>query len=115
MKTIRQQLADIDQKICDLTIKKTALEAKLSAEVNFDHIVPGAVIQFAHGKGEGRRTIEGTVVATKPADPAQPRSTPMVKVAFGEGFEAQFATTYFSTVTKVVSSPAAAPAEAPAA
>ena len=109
-KTIRQQLAEIDQKICDLTIKKTALEAKLGDEVNDAHIVPGAVVQFPYGKGEGRRTIEGTVVATKAADPSTPKSAAMVKIAFGEGFDAQFATVYLASVTKVVSSPAAQPA-----
>jgi len=105
-KTIRQQIADLETKIGELQAKKTVLQVKADQEVNFDHIVPGAVIQFPYGKGEGRKVVQGTVAGVQLADPAQPKSAPMARVAIGEGFNAQLVTVYFAVVEAVISSPA---------
>jgi len=114
-KTIRQQVADIDAKITELTVKRTALQAQADAEVNFDHVVPEAVVEFKYGKGETAKTFSGFVVAVKLADPAVPKSAPQARVSFGEGFEAQVVTVYFAAITKVVSSPASPVEAAPVA
>lgn len=104
--TKRQQIEKIQKQIDDLTAKKTALQAQLDKEVNFDHIVTGAQIQFVYGKGDNKRSVVGTVAGVQLADPAQPKSAPMARVAIGEGFEAQLVTVYFAVVEAVISSPA---------
>lgn len=100
-KSLKQQLVDIQTKIDELLVKKAGIEAALANEVNEEHIVPGATVEFIYGKGEGKRLVSGTVVAVKKADPAVAKSADQVKVAIGEGFDAQFAVIYLSTISKV--------------
>lgn len=111
-KTKRELIADIDKKITDLTIKRTALAAQADAEVNYAHVVEGAVVEFSYGKGESVRKYEGSVVAVAQADPTVPKSAPQVRVAFGSGMTAQIVTVYLSKVERVISSPVAVAAPA---
>lgn len=100
-KSVRQQLADVKEKIEKLQAEQTVLEGKLSNEVDPAQVVPGAVIEFPYGKGENKRTVVGQVVGRKDAE-AGSKGGDLVKVAVGEGFEAFFATIYPNQVTKIV-------------
>lgn len=100
-KTLKQQITEIDDKIAELQVKKVGLEAKLADIVDPDMVVAGANIEFEYGKGDGRRTLLGTVLGRKNAE-AGAKGGDLVKVAVGEGFDAQIVTISPNVVTKIV-------------
>lgn len=97
-KTLRQQLADLDSKIAELTSKRAELAEKLADEVDPSAIKAGAKIAFKYGKPS--QPQQGTVIGRR--DPAEgEKGKPLVRVAVGEGFEAQIVTITADAVTKV--------------
>jgi predicted secreted protein len=106
-KSIRSQLATVVASIAALEVKKTTLEAELAAnpEVNTDLAVAGAVIEFKYGKGTSVKSLTGQVIGRK--EPAEgEKGATQLRVAAGEGFDAQLVTIYLPYITKIVSSPA---------
>jgi hypothetical protein len=101
-KSIRQQIADIDTKIASLQVERTKLEEAAKNEVNPEALTAGVVIEFNYGKGTEKRVLQGPIVGVKLADPAVPKSSTMLRVAVGEGFDAQLITVYPAQVTKVI-------------
>lgn len=99
-KTIREQIASIDAQVAKLAAKKVELEAKVGNEVDTTLIVAGATVDFNYGKSPNLRALTGQVVAVKPNEPGQKGGT-LVKIAVGEGFDAQLVVVFPSAVTKV--------------
>lgn len=112
-KTIREQIATIDEQVKKLGEKRAELVAKQDSEVDPAHIIAGSTVTFDYGKGETKRVLTGVVTGVKPADPAVPKSATLIRVAVGEGFDAQIVTIYPASVTKAVLAvqPNTAPAE----
>lgn len=105
-KTIRQQIADIDEKIKNLTAARAVLVPKLDSEVDDAAIQAGAVVTFTYGKGETKRELTGQVLGRKNAEPGT-KGGDLIRIAVGEGFDAQIVTTYPACVTKVHAAEAA--------
>lgn len=101
-KSIREQIASQQAAIAKAQAAIVALEARLGEEVDVSQIVAGATVTFDYGKGETKRELTGGVLGVKPADPANPKSASLVRVAVGEGFDAQIVTIYPANVKKVV-------------
>lgn len=108
-KTAIQKIADIDTKIAALNVTRAELVVASENEVDPAKLVSGAVVTFNYGKGKDVRVLEGSIIGVKPADPAVPKSATLLRVAVGEGFDAQIVTIYPASVTKI------AAIEAPAA
>lgn len=106
-KSIRQQIADLNEQIEKLTVKRTALEAQAASEVNTDDVQAGRTITFNYGKGDGKKVLTGLVLGRKNAEPGT-KGGDLVKVAVGEGFDAIIATIYPSQVTAIAPVEAAA-------
>lgn len=100
-KTIREQIAAAQASIATLNAKVVELTAKLGDEVDYSKVLPGAVVSFNYGKGQTVRVLKGQVIGIKPADPAQPKSSPLIAIAVGEGFDAMIAKVYHTAVTKI--------------
>lgn len=116
-KSIRVQLATVIASIAALTVKKGELEVALAAspEVNTDQAVAGAVIEFKYGKGENVKLKTGQVIARQDPvadDKGVVKGATQLRVATGEGMDAQLVTIYLAYITKIVSSPAAPAVEA---
>lgn len=107
-KTAIQKIADIDAKIAALNVTRAELVIASENEVDPAKLVAGANITFNYGKGKDVRSLEGSIIGVKPADPTVPKSTTLLRVATGEGFEAQVVTIYPASVTKVAAVEAAA-------
>ena len=101
-KSIKQQIADIEENISKLQVKKVELENMLANEINEDKLVPGTNIVFVYGKGETKKDLTGTVVGIKLADPADKKSSTWLNVAVGEGFEAQTHKIIINAVKQIV-------------
>lgn len=99
-KTAIQQIADIDASIAKLQAKRAELEASAANEVDFDKVQAGAVVTFTYGKGETKRELTGQVLGRKNAEPGA-KGGDLVRVAVGEGFDAQIVTVYPNFVTKI--------------
>jgi hypothetical protein len=69
--------------------------------VNPEALTAGVSITFTYGKGNDKRELTGMILGVKLADPAVPKSSTMLRVAVGEGFDAQIVTVYPAQVTKV--------------
>jgi hypothetical protein len=112
-KTIREQIAGVDAQIAKLNAKRSDLVSKQDSEVDPAHIISGSTVTFSYGKGDTKRELVGVVTGVKPANPAEPKSATMIRVAVGDGFEAQIVTIYAASVTKAVlaAQPNTAPAE----
>lgn len=103
-KTIRQQITDIDTAIAKLQVKRVELEGKLASEVDTAAVQPGRTVTFEYGKGENKRTLTGLVLGRKDAEPGT-KGGDLVKVAVGEGFDAQIVTIYPSNVSAIAPLP----------
>ncbi len=106
-KSIREQIAAAQAKIVALQASIVELEAKVGDEVNAADIVTNATVTFQYGKGDTKRELSGMVLGVKQADPANPKSATMIRVAAGEGFDAPIVTIYVANVTKVTAPVAA--------
>jgi hypothetical protein len=113
-KTIRQQVADLDEQIKKLTAKRDELNAKADSEVDYDKVQAGAVVTFTYGKGETKRELTGQVLGRKNAEPGT-KGGDLIRIAVGEGFDAQIVTTYPACVTKIHADEVPAEEAAPAA
>lgn len=117
--TTHQKLAALKAQAEKLKDEIAALEAKAALEVNPDLVIADAVVQFEHGKGDTKKSLEGAIVGRK--DPAAgEKGGSQVKIAVGAGFDAAIYTVYVAAVTKIVrnadgSVPSAVSAEAQAA
>lgn len=100
-KTIREQITALDEQIAKLNTKKTELSAKLADEIDPAALVPNTVIDFEYGKGDNKKVITGRIIGRQGPDPENKKSSVMLKVAVGEGFEAQLVVTYPANVKKV--------------
>ena len=100
-KTIREQIAALDEQIKKLTDKKAELTTKLGDEIDPSALVPNTVIDFEHGKGDTKGIKTGRIIGRQEADPNNKKSSVMLKVAVGEGFDAQLVVTYPANVKKV--------------
>lgn len=101
-KTALQQIADVDAAIVKLQAKRAELVTAAQNEVDPAKLVAGANIEFAYGKGDTKKNLVGMILGVKLADPEQPKSSTMLRVAVGEGFDAQIVTVYPAQVTKIV-------------
>lgn len=99
-KTAREKIASIDTQIAALQAKRVELEAKVGNEVDTSKVVAGRTVDFKYGKAPNLRDLTGSVVGVKPAVPGEKGGT-LVRVAVGEGFDAQIVTIFPSAVTKV--------------
>lgn len=111
-KTVREQIAAKQAIIAAATAAIADLTAKLGSEVDPAAITDGATVTFDYGKGTTRRALSGVVTGVKPADPANPKSATLVRVAVGTGFDAQIVTIYTSNVKAVTPAVVTEPAEA---
>jgi hypothetical protein len=100
-KTIREQITAKEALIVAAQAAIVELTAKLGSEVDSAAIVTGAGVTFDYGKGTTRRELSGVVTGVKAADPANPKSATLVRVAVGDGFAAQIVTIYTSNVKSV--------------
>ena len=101
-KTIREQIAAQQAIIVKAQAAIVVLNTKLGDEVDVALIVKGAQVTFDYGKGDTKRELTGYVLGVKPADAANPKSATLVRVAVGEGFDAQIVTIYPANVKKVI-------------
>lgn len=87
-KSTRQQLADLDAAIAKLQVRRAALaQATATSDVDPDTVQAGMVVSFLYGKGEGRKTLRGTVVGRRDPEEGK-KGGSFVKIAVGEGFDA---------------------------
>lgn len=93
-KSIREQIAALEAKLA-------ALKVQAENEIDPSSIVAGATVSFEYGKGDTKRTLSGVITGIKPADPAVPKSATLIRVAVGEGFDAQIVTIYPTAVRSV--------------
>lgn len=100
-KSIHEQIKTVEAAIHVQHEKLKVLQALAANEVNPALIVPTATVTFDYGKGDTKRELTGTVTGVKQADPANPKSATMIRVAVGEGFDAQIVTIYTVNVKKV--------------
>jgi len=100
-KSVRQQMADIDAKIEKLQVERAALEGKVADEVDTDLIQAGAIVSFLYGKGDNKTELTGQVLGRKNAEPGV-KGGDFVKVAVGEGFDADVKTVGVYAVTKIL-------------
>lgn len=98
-KTRTEQIAEIDKKIETLTLRKTALQAQQDSLVNFADVQTGRVVDFPQGKGDNVRTYTGAVIGRKNAEKEGEKD--LIRVAVGDGFEAQIITLAVAKVTKL--------------
>ena len=105
-KSVADKILAIDTRIAALTAKRAAIILK-GEKVSFESLVPGAIVVFDFGRGETRRELTGVITGVKAADPANPKSGALIRVAVGEGFDAEILTAQPSNVKSVVA-PAAA-------
>ena len=82
----------IDVRIEEATAAVDAARAKLAQLINerdnrsrIESIDKGSVVTFEYGRGEKRRTLTGTVTATKDDD----KQGRLLAVTVGEGFDAE--------------------------
>jgi ribosomal protein L19 len=101
-KTVREQIAAVEAQIAKLNEKKTELTAKLGDEVNPAELVSGAQVVFSYGKGTTVRELTGVITGVKLADPAVAKSSTLLRIAAGEGFDAQIVTVYPAAVKRIV-------------
>lgn len=99
-KTNREKLASVESRIEKLKAEAEVLRANLGNEVDTSKIVAGRVVDFNYGKAPNLRPLSGAVVGVKAAVPGEKGGT-LVRVAVGEGFDAQIVTIFPSAVTKV--------------
>lgn len=100
-KSNRQLLADYTAQIAALQVKVEEVKVKIAGEVNTDDAQPGRTITFVTGKGENKKTVTGEVIGRKNAAPGDKGPGDLLKVAVGEGFEAQLITVYPSSITAI--------------
>lgn len=112
-KSLRVQIADIDAKIEKLQVERVGLEAKLGDEVDTSAVQKGVSITFNYGKAPNVRSLDGLVLGRKDAEPGT-KGGDLVKVAVGEGFDAQIVTIYPTAVTKIHAAEEAVAEEQPA-
>lgn len=100
-KTNREKLASVNARIAKLQAEAVTLAANLGNEVDTSKIVAGRVVDFNYGKAPNLRPLTGQVVGVKASTPGEKGGT-LVRVAVGEGFDAQIVTIFPSAVTRVV-------------
>lgn len=100
-KTFREQIAAKNDQIAKLKLDIIGLEAQAVSEVDPALIVAGNTIVFEYGKAPNRRDLSGLILGVKEADPSVAKSQTLVKVAVGQGFEAQIVTIYPANVKQV--------------
>lgn len=111
-KSIRSQITEVQVKIDALLVIKAGLEGKLETEVDTDAAQEGVEVLFVYGKGEGKKTLQGTIVGRKDADGTPSAKQTFLKVAVGSGFDTDVKTIALGQITAIV--PVAQEPEAPA-
>lgn len=106
-KSIRQQLSEVQAKIAALQVKEAELTLKADSEVDLDAVQAGKTVTFNYGKAPNVRSLTGLVLGRKDPE-AGAKGGSLVKVAIGEGFEAQVVTIYPQQVTAIAADPVAA-------
>ena len=99
-KSVVDKILAIDTKIAALIDQRDALISR-GEEVAPASLVPGASVVFAYGRGETRRELSGIITGVKPADQDNPKSSTLIRVAVGEGFDAKILTVYHSNVKNI--------------
>lgn len=99
-KNVHEVIAKKKAQIATLTAEVTALQAKADTEIDPALIVAGVKVDFNYGKAPSLRPLTGTVTGVKVSEPGQKGGT-LVRIAVGEGFDAQVVTIFPSAVTKV--------------
>lgn len=97
----KAKIASIDAKIKKLTEERAELVALSADEIDTDCIDTGYVITFKYGRGDKVVSKTGTVLGRK----VQEKTADLIKVAVGEGFDAEIVTIYPNAVTKIDSAP----------
>jgi hypothetical protein len=100
--TKAERVAKIKASIARLEVQLFNVENDIVAPVAAKKVVPlpeiGATVSFVYGRKTATTeptTITGTVVAVKPTTEVDGKKLPaQVKVSYGEGFDAAFATIY---------------------
>lgn len=98
MSTKTEKLAAIDARIAKLQQQRDELAAAPDTDL-FSKITTGDRVIAEYGRGEKRRTVEGTVLGKKPAEGKAPAQ---VRIAVGEGFDAEVLTVPTAAVTAVL-------------
>lgn len=105
--SIREKIAAREASIVKLQSEIADLNTQLADEVDPAAAVVGAEVTFDYGKAPNRRTLTGIIIGRKDADPANNKTYTQLKVAVGQGFDAEIVVIPVASVTKVTA-PAAA-------
>jgi hypothetical protein len=95
----KTKIALIDTQIAALQVKRAALVLESANEIDTDTADVGVTISFNYGKGENRTVRSGVVLGRKAAEGKSPA---LIKVAIGQGFDAEIVTIFPAQITAIV-------------
>ena len=99
IKSKRQRIAALNEKIAKLQVEVSAIEAEAGDEVEFAEIKVGQIVAFTFGRGDTKVEKEGTILGVKAGEGKSPA---LVRIAVGTGFDSEVRTVSPTAILRVV-------------
>jgi hypothetical protein len=92
----------IQAQIDALIVKLNEAKAEEASQISAAQLTAGVEVTFEYGRAESRTTKQGIVLGVKVPHPDEKKGAVQVKIAVGQGFDAEVVTVYLANIKSIV-------------